>query len=170
MTVAVPNVGAPVERIEGRDKVTGQAVYAYEHEPDGVAYAAIVTSSVARGSVRGIDAEPARSLPVVLARNGDQGKGIRPEVGHDAVQAVGRPVPVVGLLAGVVEEGDAQGAEHLVGVLVDADDSPWTVGRVDRRAGQPGSGPFGLAPRRASRQETTQRRVNPKEVTASLML
>ena len=62
MSVAVRSVGAPVERIEGREKVTGQAVYAYEYEPEGVAYAAIVTSSVARGSVRGIDAESARSI------------------------------------------------------------------------------------------------------------
>ena len=66
MSIAVRNVGAPVERVEGREKVTGRAVYAYEHDPEGVAYAAIVTSSVARGSVRGIDAEPARSLPGFL--------------------------------------------------------------------------------------------------------
>ena len=66
MSVAVRNVGAPVERIEGREKVTGRAVYAYEHDPEGVAYAAIVTSSVARGSVRAIDAEAARSLPGFL--------------------------------------------------------------------------------------------------------
>ncbi|HEY1734343.1 MAG TPA: xanthine dehydrogenase family protein molybdopterin-binding subunit, partial [Acidimicrobiales bacterium] len=64
--VAARSVGAPVERIEGREKVTGQAVYAYEHQPEGVAYAAIVTSAVARGSVRGIDAEEALSLPGVL--------------------------------------------------------------------------------------------------------
>jgi xanthine dehydrogenase YagR molybdenum-binding subunit len=66
VSVAVRNVGAPVERIEGREKVTGRAVYAYEHDPEGVAYAAIVTSSVARGSVRGIDAEAARALPGFL--------------------------------------------------------------------------------------------------------
>ncbi len=66
MSVAVRTVGAPVERVEGREKVTGRAVYAYEHEPEGVAYAAIVTSSVARGSVRAIDAEAALSLPGAL--------------------------------------------------------------------------------------------------------
>src|SRR6185503_13624329 len=66
VSVAVRNVGAPVERIEGREKVTGRAVYAHEHDPEGVAYAAIVTSSVARGSVRGIDAEAARALPGFL--------------------------------------------------------------------------------------------------------
>ena len=66
MSVAAGSVGAPVERIEGREKVTGEAVYAFEHAPEGVAYAAIVTSSVARGMVRGIDAESALSLPGVL--------------------------------------------------------------------------------------------------------
>jgi xanthine dehydrogenase YagR molybdenum-binding subunit len=66
MSVAARSVGAPVERIEGREKVTGEAVYAFEHAPEGVAYAAIVTSTVARGMVRGIDAESALSLPGVL--------------------------------------------------------------------------------------------------------
>jgi xanthine dehydrogenase YagR molybdenum-binding subunit len=66
MSIAVRAVGAPIERIEGREKVTGEAVYAFEHAPEGVAYAAIVTSSVARGMVRRIDAEPALSLPGVL--------------------------------------------------------------------------------------------------------
>jgi xanthine dehydrogenase YagR molybdenum-binding subunit len=66
MSVAVRSIGTPVERIEGREKVTGQAAYAYEHAPDGVVYAAIVTSSVARGSVRGLDAGAALSLPGVL--------------------------------------------------------------------------------------------------------
>jgi xanthine dehydrogenase YagR molybdenum-binding subunit len=66
MSVAIRSIGTPVERVEGREKVTGQAVYAYEHAPDGVAYAAIVTSSVARGSVRAVDAEAALALPGVL--------------------------------------------------------------------------------------------------------
>jgi xanthine dehydrogenase YagR molybdenum-binding subunit len=66
VSVAVRSIGTPVERVEGREKVTGQAVYAYEHEPEGVAYAAIVTSSVARGSVRALDANDALSLPGVL--------------------------------------------------------------------------------------------------------
>ncbi len=66
MSIAVRAVGTPVERVEGREKVTGQAVYAYEHEAEGVAYAAIVTSSVARGSVRAIDADAALSLPGVM--------------------------------------------------------------------------------------------------------
>jgi xanthine dehydrogenase YagR molybdenum-binding subunit len=66
MSVAIRSIGTPVERVEGREKVTGQAVYAYEHAPEGVAYAAIVTSSVARGSVRAIDAEAALALPGVL--------------------------------------------------------------------------------------------------------
>jgi xanthine dehydrogenase YagR molybdenum-binding subunit len=66
MSIAVRTIGTPVERVEGREKVTGQAVYAYEHEPEGVAYAAIVTSSVARGSVRALDADAALSLPGVM--------------------------------------------------------------------------------------------------------
>jgi xanthine dehydrogenase YagR molybdenum-binding subunit len=66
VSIAVRSIGTPVERVEGREKVTGQAAYAYEHAPEGVAYAAIVTSAIARGSVRAIDAESALSLPGVL--------------------------------------------------------------------------------------------------------
>jgi len=60
-------IGASVDRIEGADKVQGRAQYAYEHALEGIAYAAILTSTIAKGAIRAIDAEPARALPGVLA-------------------------------------------------------------------------------------------------------
>jgi xanthine dehydrogenase YagR molybdenum-binding subunit len=60
-------VGAALDRIEGREKVTGEARYAYEHEQAGVAYAAVVQSSVARGRVRAVDGSAALAIPGVLA-------------------------------------------------------------------------------------------------------
>ena len=51
-----PAVGAPLSRVEGRAKVTGQAQYAYEQPVEGVAYAAAVTSTIAAGEIAGIDA------------------------------------------------------------------------------------------------------------------
>ncbi|HEY4277666.1 MAG TPA: xanthine dehydrogenase family protein molybdopterin-binding subunit [Conexibacter sp.] len=60
-------VGAPVDRIEGREKVTGQARYAFEHLPDDVAYAWAVLSPVARGEIRAIDASAALADPEVVA-------------------------------------------------------------------------------------------------------
>ena len=38
-TALTPAVGAPLSRVEGREKVTGQAQYAYEQPVEGVAYA-----------------------------------------------------------------------------------------------------------------------------------
>ncbi len=59
-------VGTPVERIEGRLKVSGQAKYAYEHQPEHLAYGWIVQSRIARGRVRALDADAALALPGVL--------------------------------------------------------------------------------------------------------
>ena len=41
----------PLSRVEGRDKVMGQAQYAYEQPVEGVAYAAAVTSTIAAGEI-----------------------------------------------------------------------------------------------------------------------
>jgi xanthine dehydrogenase YagR molybdenum-binding subunit len=60
-------VGAALDRVEARDKVTGAARYAYEQPVGDVAYAAPVTSTVARGAVRSVDAAAALALPGVLA-------------------------------------------------------------------------------------------------------
>ncbi|MEA2305960.1 MAG: xanthine dehydrogenase YagR molybdenum-binding subunit, partial [Solirubrobacteraceae bacterium] len=60
-------VGAPLKRVEGREKVTGAARYAYEQHPDGVAYAAAVQSTIARGTIQDLDASAAQAVPGVLA-------------------------------------------------------------------------------------------------------
>lgn len=52
--------------MEGREKVTGTARYAYEYEQDRTAYAAILQSTIAKGEVRSLDAAPALALPGVL--------------------------------------------------------------------------------------------------------
>jgi xanthine dehydrogenase YagR molybdenum-binding subunit len=56
-----------VNRIEGRDKVTGRARYAYEYPADGVAYAYAVQSAVARGRIASVDALGVLAMPGVLA-------------------------------------------------------------------------------------------------------
>jgi xanthine dehydrogenase YagR molybdenum-binding subunit len=60
-------IGAAIDRIEGREKVTGQAKYAYEYHQEEVAYAAIVQSTIASGAVRGLDPSAALELPGTLA-------------------------------------------------------------------------------------------------------
>jgi xanthine dehydrogenase YagR molybdenum-binding subunit len=56
-----------VNRVEGRDKVTGHARYAYEYPADDVAYVHPLQSPIARGRVRAIDASDALATPGVLA-------------------------------------------------------------------------------------------------------
>lgn len=63
---AVPLTGQPVARIEGPLKVTGQALYAADHPIPDLVYAAVVTATVARGAVEGIDTDAALAQPDVL--------------------------------------------------------------------------------------------------------
>ncbi|MFD3518415.1 xanthine dehydrogenase family protein molybdopterin-binding subunit [Streptomyces sp. NPDC058657] len=60
-------LGAPAERREGRDKVTGTARYAAEHTPPGCAYARAVPATVARGRITAVDDSAALAVPGVLA-------------------------------------------------------------------------------------------------------
>ncbi|MDQ0596487.1 xanthine dehydrogenase YagR molybdenum-binding subunit [Streptomyces canus] len=59
-------LGAPAERREGRDKVTGMARYAAEHTVSGRVHAWPVAAAVASGAVRAIDTGEALRLPGVL--------------------------------------------------------------------------------------------------------
>jgi xanthine dehydrogenase YagR molybdenum-binding subunit len=59
-------VGTPQSRVDGRLKVTGRAMYAADHVVDGVAYAAVVDSSVGRGRITGVDTRAALAQPGVL--------------------------------------------------------------------------------------------------------
>jgi xanthine dehydrogenase YagR molybdenum-binding subunit len=56
-----------VNRVEGRDKVTGRARYAFEYPAGDVAYIHPVQSAIARGRIRSIDASQALTTPGVLA-------------------------------------------------------------------------------------------------------
>ncbi len=63
-----PAVGAPLERADGRRKVTGTAQYAAEHQPSPrLAHAVLVQSTIARGQIEAIDTAAARRLPGVVA-------------------------------------------------------------------------------------------------------
>ncbi|HKN92984.1 MAG TPA: xanthine dehydrogenase family protein molybdopterin-binding subunit [Thermoleophilaceae bacterium] len=60
-------IGTPLRRIEGREKVTGEARYAYEHQPENVAYAEGVQARIACGEIRSLDASEALAQPGVIA-------------------------------------------------------------------------------------------------------
>ena len=59
--------GAPLNRIDGVQKVTGAAKYAYEYPVEGETYVFPVQSTIARGRISSIDASAARALPGVIA-------------------------------------------------------------------------------------------------------
>jgi xanthine dehydrogenase YagR molybdenum-binding subunit len=56
-----------LSRVEGRDKVTGTARYAYEYRHDRLAYAGVVQSTVAKGRIRAVDPAAALAVPGVLS-------------------------------------------------------------------------------------------------------
>ena len=60
-------IGAPLDRIDGPQKVTGTAPYAYEHHVDNPLYLYPLHSDIARGRVARIDAGEAEALPGVIA-------------------------------------------------------------------------------------------------------
>ncbi|MER9871156.1 xanthine dehydrogenase family protein molybdopterin-binding subunit [Mesorhizobium sp. M0136] len=65
MTTA--SIGKPISRVDGRQKVTGQATYAAEFDQPNQAYAAIVRSSVAAGRIASIETAEAEQAPGIIA-------------------------------------------------------------------------------------------------------
>src|SRR3954462_947788 len=65
--LSTPAGRAPLSRLEGREKVTGRAVYAFEHAVEGAVYASAVASTIAAGEIRGVDAQAALAMPGVIA-------------------------------------------------------------------------------------------------------
>ncbi len=59
-------IGKPYPRIDGRLKVMGKAVYSAEHALEGIVYATLVHSSIAKGKITLINCEKAEKLPGVL--------------------------------------------------------------------------------------------------------
>src|SRR5262252_10743530 len=60
------HIGIPASRVDGRAKVTGAAKYAGEFNTKGLAYGAVVTSSIAKGRIARIDASEALRVDGVI--------------------------------------------------------------------------------------------------------
>ncbi len=58
--------GMPVSRVDGRAKVTGQARYAAEPAADDLAYGVVVSGTIPRGRIIGMDLAKALAVPGVL--------------------------------------------------------------------------------------------------------
>ena len=59
-------LGQPLDRVDGRLKVTGQARYAGEYPETGLLHGSVVSSSIARGRVTHIDISEALQVPGVV--------------------------------------------------------------------------------------------------------
>ncbi|MGC9544329.1 xanthine dehydrogenase family protein molybdopterin-binding subunit [Streptomyces sp. UG1] len=141
-------VGAPLSRVDGRLKVTGQATYAAEHDIDGVVHAVVVDSSISRGRITGMDTRDAEAqrgvLKVISHRNAPelayrefQGIPFPGERIHvfqdDRVRFFGQPVAVV--VATTLEA--AEHAASLVKVTYDAEKASTDLTDAPAEAGPP---------------------------------
>jgi xanthine dehydrogenase YagR molybdenum-binding subunit len=60
-------IGKPVDRVDGRLKVTGKAPYSAEFALQNLAYGVTLQSTIAKGRIRSIDGGAAEALPGVIA-------------------------------------------------------------------------------------------------------
>lgn len=117
-------VGKPLDRVDGRLKVTGGARYAYEMQQDNVLYGFVVEASIGKGTIRSIDTRAAEKAPgvvlVLTHRNAPaQGTGnhrkAQPVLTGVQVTHYGQPVAFV-----VAESFErARAAAYLVDVKYD---------------------------------------------------
>ncbi|WP_210486641.1 xanthine dehydrogenase family protein molybdopterin-binding subunit [Rufibacter aurantiacus] len=61
------NVGKPMDRVDGRLKVTGAAKYSAEYELPNMAYGVLVGSTITKGRIKSIDTKAAERAPGVIA-------------------------------------------------------------------------------------------------------
>ena len=59
-------IGSAINRVDGLEKVTGQAKYAAEYVPAGMVYGVVVSATIAKGSITAIEEAAARSVPGVV--------------------------------------------------------------------------------------------------------
>src|SRR5215510_8748067 len=64
--MATAYIGQPTSRVDGRAKVTGKAKYAAEYNVPNLVYGFVLSSAIARGRIRKIDASEALKLKGVL--------------------------------------------------------------------------------------------------------
>jgi xanthine dehydrogenase YagR molybdenum-binding subunit len=63
---SAPSVGAPLDRVDGRLKVTGGARYAAEYAIPNLAHAVLITSTIAKGRTLAMDTSAAERAPGVI--------------------------------------------------------------------------------------------------------
>src|SRR5947207_14451562 len=61
------SLGKPLNRVDGRAKVTGKATFSAEHKIPHVAHAVMLMSAIPKGRITAMDTRAAEQLPGVLA-------------------------------------------------------------------------------------------------------
>ncbi len=94
-TIKASGIGKPIDRIEGRLKVTGMAKYATEFPVENKVYAQAVNSTIAKGEIVSIDTSEAEKAAGVLAvlthKNAEKLKAFEeemPELGTTTIAPV----------------------------------------------------------------------------------
>jgi xanthine dehydrogenase YagR molybdenum-binding subunit len=139
-------VGQPLDRVDGRLKVTGRATYAYEvaRAPDAL-YGVLVQATVGHGRIAKIDSAAALAAPgVVLVLTHEnafaQGSGqvaeAHPVLNSAEISYYGQPVALV--VAGSFEE--ARAGAYLIRVAYDETPGQYSLGSNLDQARVPGSG------------------------------
>src|ERR1700686_3801184 len=125
-------VGKPLDRVDGRLKVTGGARYAYEMQQDNVLYGFVVEASIGKGTIRSIDtraAEKAPGVALVLTHHNAPAQGTgnhreaHPVLTGPQVTRYGQPVAFV--VAESFEE--ARAAAYLVDVKYNRSSGKYTL-------------------------------------------
>ena len=149
-------IGAPLDRVDGPLKTSGRATYAFEFQPERApAYGQLVTATIAKGKVLGIDTAAALVLPGVIAvidcgahmtqDASNQGKGPG-TTGTDQVGHYGQPLLLV---VGETAEAAREGA---IAVRIDyapAADGRFVLADHAAEAGQPAFPFFNVANQKA---------------------
>src|SRR5919199_1600193 len=60
-------MGDPIDRVDGKLKVTGKAKYSAEYQIPGLTYGVLVNSTIANGRIKTLDTKSAERAPGVLA-------------------------------------------------------------------------------------------------------
>lgn len=132
------NMGQPVPRIDARLKVTGRARYPADIPVANLAHAVLVTSTIARGKLTGLDTAAASAVPGVIAvitEKDAKGALEKPEFGASAATSI-TPLQddkiehdgkIIALVVGETFEAAREGA-MLVTATYDREDPSTTFG------------------------------------------
>ena len=145
------HVGKPVSRLDGPQKVAGAARFAAEYPMDGMAYASIACSTIAKGRITRLEVDAAAAAPgivlVMTHRNAPRlkpaplfltaekasGGDKVPVMQDDRIHWNGQPVAVV--LAETQEQADH--AKSLIRVEYEADEAETDFGAAQAKGTQP---------------------------------